>query len=388
MLFSVGLIILVATLMGFIANRFHLPSLLGFLITGMLLGRYGLNLVDESIYMASASLRQVALIVILTRAGLSLNLADLKLVGRPAILLSFLPASFEILAVTALGPLFFNMSILEASILGCILAAVSPAVVVPKMLDLLKSKIGNHQVPKLIMAGASLDDIFVLVLFSILMKMYEHGQANLLGILRLPIAILLGLLLGLSLGMAINKLFKIFHIRDTLKLLIILSIYFITLSLIESQNMIPISGMLAVLTSGMTLLYANKDLAGRLAGRFSKVWVFCEIFLFVLVGLMIDVKLLLSGSITALVFIIICMIFRGMGIQISLIKSPLSKKERLFTTIAYMPKATVQAAIGSIPLAKGLASGEDILLLSVMVIMITAPLSAYGMDLTSKKLLG
>lgn len=355
------------------------------LLTGMILGPYALNLLDGSILSISSDLRQLALIIILTRAGLALNIEDLKKVGRPAILMCFVPAVFEILGVVLIAPKFLGISILDAAIMGAVVAAVSPAVIVPRMLKLMEEGYDSkNSIPQLIMAGASVDDIFVIVLFTSFTALASGGSFTPITLIQIPVSIILGMASGLGLII----LFKRIHMRDSAKTIILLSISFLFIALEKAlEDIIPISGLLAVMSMGITLLQGYSAVAKRLSSKFSKLWVGAEILLFILVGATVDIKYAISVGTLALLVIIGAMLFRMLGVFICLLKTKLSMKERLFCMIAYCPKATVQAAIGSIPLSMGLGCGQIVLTVAVLAILITAPLGALGIDLSYKKFL-
>jgi NhaP-type Na+/H+ or K+/H+ antiporter len=369
-----------------IFNRLKLPGLLGMILTGIVLGPYVLNLISEDILNISAELRQIALIIILTRAGLAIDIADLKKVGRPAILMCFVPATFEIVAVTLLAPLLLDVTTLEAAIMGTVLAAVSPAVIVPRMLHLMESGYGKDKsIPQLIMAGASVDDIYVIVLFTAFMGMYGGNGFDASALINVPIAIVLGLLLGVIAGLILVQVFKKLHIRDTVKVLILLSTAFLFVTLEAFlKPYLPVSGLLAVMALGATLLKTYEVLAKRLKGKFSKIWVGAEILLFVLVGAAVNIHYLFIAGFSAVLLILFALFIRVIGVNVSLLNTKLTIKERLFCSIAYLPKATVQAAVGAIPLAAGVTAGDTILTVAVLAIMITAPLGAIGIDNTYK----
>jgi len=390
MLKSLALIFLLGLVMGSIFNKLKLPSLLGMLFTGIILGPYALNLLDDKILTISPDLRQLALVIILTRAGLALDIKDLKKVGRPAILMCFVPALFEITGTILLAPNLLGISILEAAIMGTVIAAVSPAVIVPKMLKLMETGYGKtNSIPQLIMAGASVDGIFVIILFTSFTRGIATGASfSAISLLQIPISIVLGLILGILLGLFLSYLFKHIHLRDSMKVLIILSISFLFIALESSlKGVLPISGLLAVMSMGATLLKTYSKLATRISMKFSKLWVGAEILLFVLVGATVDIKYTLSSGIMVILLILGCLIFRMAGVFSSLIKTKLNSKERGFCMIAYMPKGTVQAAIGAIPLSMGLSCGQIVLTVAVSAILITAPLGAVGIDITCKTLL-
>ena len=393
MLLSLALIFLCGMLLGKIFSLLKLPSLLGLIITGIILGPYCLNLLDSSILSISADLRELALIIMLTRAGLNLDIEDLKKVGRPAILMCFVPASFEIIGMVLIAPRLFNITLFEAALMGSVVAAVSPAVLVPKMLKLIDERYGtNKSIPQLLMAGASVDDIFVIVLFASFTSLVKGGSVSALDFLKIPTSIIFGLLIGVITALILTKFFTRFHIRDSAKVVIILSISFILVTIENSiskffNGIIGFSGLLAVMSVGAFLKAKKQELSKRLSLKYSKLWVAAEIMLFVLVGATVNIKYALNTGFTGILLIFAVLIFRMLGVLISLIKTNLNKKERIFSMIAYCPKATVQAAIGSIPLSLGFASGEIILTIAVLAILITAPLGSFAIELFYKRLL-
>lgn len=389
MLFSIALIFIFGIALSEILQKLKIPGLLGMLITGIILGPYCLNLIVPEILNISKDLREIALIVVLFRAGLSLDMKDLKKVGRPAILLSFIPATIEILVITLLSPLIFQIGYIEAAIMGSVVAAVSPAVVVPRMLKLMESGYGkNKRIPQLIMAGASVDDIYVIVLFTAFIGIAKGDKFSSFNILSVPISIVTGLLVGIFAGVILTRIFKKIHMRDTVKTLIIFSTAFLIITLESfASGYVPLSGLLAIMAMGVTILKKYEILAKRLSGKFSKLWVGSEIVLFVLVGAAVNIHYLKNAGFFAIMLILTAIIFRIFGVFLSLIKTPLNIKEKIFCSIAYLPKATVQAAIGGIPLAMGIPSGETILTVAVLAIIITAPLGAIGIDMSYKKLL-
>ena len=389
MLTSLSLIFLLGLISGKIFEEFKLPSLLGMIITGVILSPYAFNLLDPSILKISADLRQVALVIILTRAGLSLDINDLKKVGRPAILMCFVPACFEIIAVVLVAPRLLNITILEAAIMGSVIAAVSPAVVVPRMIKLINEGYGRkNSIPQLIMAGVSVDDIFVIVLFTSFISLEVGGRISALDFIQIPISIILGIIVGLIVGFLLVKLFKKFSIRDTNKIIIILSISFLLLELEKVlENIIGMSALLSIMTVGIVISRKNFKLGSRLSLQYNKLWVGAEILLFVLVGATVDLSYALKAGIPGISIVLISLSFRMIGVYVSLYKTRLSRKEKIFSMIAYTPKATVQAAIGAIPLTMGLACGQDVLTVAVLSILITAPFGAIGIDRLYDKLL-
>ena len=389
MLFSLTLIFLSGIILGSIFNRLKLPQLVGMLLTGIILGPYFLNLLDPKILSISADLRQIALIIILTRAGLNLDINDLKKVGRPAVLMCFVPATFEILGMIIFAPKFLGLGLLDSAILGTVIAAVSPAVVVPKMLKLMEEGYGtDRSIPQLIMAGASVDDVFVIVLFTSFIGLASNGTFSMLNLIRIPTSILFGISVGFLCAIFLIYLFKKIHIRDSLKVIIILNISFLLVTFEHSlTGIIGFSGLLAIMSIGTGIQAKNTILSKRLSIKYSKLWITAEVMLFVLVGATVNIKYALGASIPAILLIITVLIFRMIGVFLCLVGTSLSYRERLFCMIAYCPKATVQAAIGSIPLSMGLPSGNIILTVAVLSILITAPLGAFAIDISYKKLL-
>lgn len=389
MLLSLSLILILGMFMGWICRKMKLPALLGMLITGIILGPYGLNLLDGSILGISAELRKIALIIILTRAGLGLDLSGFKKIGRPAVLMCFVPASFELLGMILLAPKLMGLSVLESAVMGAVLAAVSPAVVVPRMVKLMDEGYGVKEgIPQLILAGASVDDVYVIVLFPTFVGMMQGEGASILKFVNIPVSIFFGIAIGLFLGVLLAYFFKKVHIRDTSKVLIILSISFL-LVVIEDKltTAITFSSLIAVMFIGIGLQKKREAVAKRLSVKYGKLWVAAEVFLFVLVGATVNIEYLGKIGAKAFVVIIGALIFRMFGVFVCLLGTNLKRKERLFAMMAYTPKATVQAAIGGIPLALGLACGDTVLTVAVLAIVFTAPLGAFAIDWSYKKLL-
>ena len=386
MLLSISLILIIGMSLGHICQKLKLPSLLGMLITGMILGPYVLNLLDPNILAISADLRKIALIIILTRAGLGLDLSALRKLGRPAFLMCFVPATFELIGIVLFGPKLLGLTALEAAIMGTVLAAVSPAVVVPRMVKLMDE--GYKDIPQLILAGASVDDVYVIVLFSTFIGMIQGQGANIMSFINIPISIILGILIGLLLGFLLSYFFKNIHIRDTSKVLIILSISLLLVVLEDSlTTSITFSSLISIMFIGVGLKRNREIVAKRLSIKYGKLWVGAEVFLFVLVGATVNINYLTHVGFKALLLILLALIFRMFGVFICLLKTKLNKKEKLFAMIAYTPKATVQAAIGGIPLSLGLSCGDITLTVAVLAIVLTAPLGAFAIDLSYKKLL-
>lgn len=389
MLLSIALILIVGMSMGWICQKCKLPSLLGMLATGVILGPYVLNLLDSSILGISSELRKIALIIILTRAGLGLDLSGLKKIGRPAVLMCFVPASFELLGMILIAPKLMGLSLLEAAIMGAVLAAVSPAVVVPRMVKLMDEGYGVKEgIPQLILAGASVDDVYVIVLFSTFVGMMQGEGASVLSFVNIPVSILLGIAIGLLIGFILAYFFKRVHIRDTSKVLIILSISFLLVVLEDAlTTAITFSALIAIMFIGIGLQRNREVVAKRLSVKYGKLWVAAEVFLFVLVGATVNIGYLGKVGVKALVVIIGALAFRMLGVFVCLLGTSLKGNERLFVMMAYTPKATVQAAIGGIPLALGFACGDTVLTVAVLAIVLTAPLGAFAIDFSYKKLL-
>lgn len=389
MLMSISLMLLMGMFLGWVCKKLRLPSLLGMMMTGVILGPYVLNLIDISILNISADLRKIALIIILTRAGLTLDLKDLKKVGRPAILMCFLPATFEILGMIVLAPKLFHISILEAAVIGTVVAAVSPAVIVPKMIKLIDEGYGvNNSIPQLILAGASVDDVFVIVLFTAFTGLAQGKQISVMSFVNIPISICLGIAIGLLSGFLLAQFFMKVHIRDTAKVIIFLSISFALVTAEDSlTSVITFSALIAVMFMGIAMQKYRKEVSSRLSLKFNKLWVCAEILLFVLVGATVDLHYVTSSAASAVLLIFGVLCFRMLGVFLCTLRTKLSLKERLFCMLAYIPKATVQAAIGGIPLSMGLNCGKIVLTIAVMAILITAPLGAFLIELTYKKLL-
>lgn len=395
MLTSLAFIFLAGLAMAGICGRLGLPRIIGMLFTGILLGPNVFNLLDSSILLISPQLRQMALIIILLKAGLSLNLSDLRQVGRPAVMMSFVPASFEILAFLLFGPFILGISRVEAALLGSVLAAVSPAVVIPRMVQLMEEKYGtDRSIPQMIMAGASCDDIFVIVLFSTFLGMVQGGSVRAADFLNIPVSIVLGILLGAVFGYGLSRFFerayeKKHYIRNSMKVVIVLGMSFLLMS-VEAwlEDVVSVSGLLAVVSMACMIKIKSAPIVSkRLSEKFGKLWVAAEVMLFVLVGAAVDIRYTLGAGAAAVLMIAIALGFRAVGVCLCLAGTKLNRRERLFGIIAYLPKATVQAAIGSVPLAAGLPCGQLVLSVAVLSILITAPLGAVGMDLTYRKFL-
>ena len=387
MLLSISLILLVGMSMSWICRKIKLPGLLGMLVTGIVLGPYMLDLLDESILGISSELRKIALIIILTRAGLGLDLSGLKKIGRPAVLMCFVPASLEILGMILLAPKLMGLTVLEAAIMGAVLAAVSPAVVVPRMVRLMDEGYGvNKGIPQLILAGASVDDVYVIVLFSTFTGMMQGESASVTSFLNVPVSIFLGVVLGLLLGTFFAYYLKKVHLRDTAKVLIILSVSFL-LVVIEDHLNTPItfSALIAIMFIGIGLQKKREAVAKRLSVKYGKLWVGAEVFLFVLVGATVNIEYFGKVGVQALAVILGALVFRMLGVFICLPGTDLTGREKMFCMLAYTPKSTVQAAIGGIPLSLGFACGDMVLTVAVLAIVLTAPLGALAIDSLYKK---
>ena len=395
MLTSLSFIFLVGIAMGAICQKLKLPRIIGMLATGIMLGPYVLDLLDSSILSISSDLRKMALIIILLKAGLSLNLEDLKKVGRPAIMMAFVPATFELIGYLVFAPVILGITRVEAAVMGSVLAAVSPAVVVPRMVQLMENKYGTEKaIPQMIMAGASCDDIFVIVLFTTFLSMAQGGSADIKAFVNIPISIILGIILGTIVGYLLYLFFetayaKKHYVRNSMKVIIVLGFSFLLIA-IEGwlEGKIAVSGLLAVVSMACVLkMKCTSFVSKRLSEKFGKLWLAAEVILFVLVGAAVDIRYTLDAGLAAVAMIFAALIFRSFGVWLCTVKTSLTLKERAFCVIAYLPKATVQAAIGSVPFAAGLPCGKIVLSVAVMAIIITAPLGAFGMDFTYKKFL-
>ena len=388
MLLSLALVFLCGMILGKLFELLKLPSLLGMLLTGILLGPYALNLLDPALLDISVYLRQIALIIILTRAGLNLDIHELKKVGRPAALMCFLPACFEIVGAVVLAPPLLGVSYLEAAIMGAVLGAVSPAVVVPRMLRMMETGYGKSKgIPQMLIAGASVDDVLVIVLFTALTGVAKGGKMDTMSLLSVPTSIVFGLIGGCVVGLGLSALFSKIHVRDSGKVLIILSLAFLMVTLEHTMTgAIGFSGLLAAMAMGAMLEQRKNNVAVRLSDKFSKLWVAAEILLFVCVGAMVDIRYTAKAGFAVVLMILGALLFRMLGVGVCMIKTTLTKKERLFAALAYTPKATVQAAIGGIPLTMGLACGDIVLTVAVLSILVTAPLGAILIDATYQKL--
>lgn len=389
MLVSVALIMLIGMFLGWLSKKIRLPSLVGMILTGIIIGPNVFGLIDSSLLNISSELREIALVIILTRAGLGLDVNELKKAGRPALLMCFVPATFEIIGTVIFAPMLFGISYIEAALAGSVIAAVSPAVVVPRMLGLIDKGYGiDKQIPQIIMGGASADDVYVIVLFTSFLAILSGGSASALDFIQIPTSILLGIIVGIITGFALVLFFKKIHMRDSAKVIVILSVSFLLLGFEDIlEDYVHISGLIAIMALGMSIFAMNKELSKRLSAKYNKIWIAAEIMLFVLVGAAVDIKSIISYGLTALILLVIAMAFRMSGVFVSLLGTKLSMKERLFCMFAYSPKATVQAAIGAVPLAAGLECGELILAVAVLAILITAPFGAFMIDFTYKKLL-
>lgn len=391
MLTSLSLIFLVGLVMGAICQKLKLPRIIGMLVTGIVLGPYVLDFLDPSILSISADLRKMALIIILIKAGLSLDLKDLKKAGRSAILMSFVPASCEIIGYILLAPVILGINHAEAAVMGAVLAAVSPAVVVPRMVMLIEKHYGTDKaIPKMILSGASCDDIFVIVLFTTFLNVAQGGKANVMDFVNIPVSIILGIILGIVTGLWLYLFFETSYarkhtVRNSMKVIIVLGFSFL---LIAIEGKVSVSGLLAVVAMACTLKFkCVPAVSARLSEKFGKLWLAAEVILFVLVGAAVDIRYTLKAGLPALLMILTALVFRAAGVLLCTVKTNLTWKERLFCVIAYLPKATVQAAIGSVPLAAGLACGQIVLSVAVLAIIVTAPLGALGIDCSYKRLL-
>lgn len=389
MLKSIALIMLIGMSSGWVCRKVKLPGLLGMLFTGIILGPYVFNLLDSSILLVSADIRKIALVIILTRAGLTLNLEDLKKVGRPAFLMCFVPATFEMIGMIILAPRLLSVSLIEAAVIGTVVAAVSPAVVVPKMIKLMEDGYGTKQgIPQLILAGASVDDVYVIVMFTAFTSLAQGGNVSVMSFVNIPVSIMFGIIIGIIIGKALAVVWKKLHIRDTVKAAIFLSVALLLVDIEASLNTpITFASLISVMFIGIALKKDRPEVAFRLSQKYNKMWVWAEVMLFVLVGATVDIGYVAYAGVSSIVIIIGALIFRMAGVALCMAGTKLKLKERVFCMLAYTPKATVQAAIGGVPLSMGLACGNTVLTVAVLAIIITAPLGAFAIDMTYRKLL-
>ena len=388
MLNSLALIILLGLVSAMILEKIKLPNIIGMLIVGIMLGPSMFNMLDESLLSISGDIKEIALIIILLKAGLSLDLTDLKKVGRPAVLLCFLPATFEILGFIIFGPKLLGLTLLESAILGAVMGAVSPAVIVPRMTFLLENGYGKKGLPQMVIAGSSADDVYVIVIFTALLALAKGSKISIMSFLNIPISIILGILMGVLVGFIMVYLFKNYKLRNTYKVIILLSICFLFVSIEKSlEGKLAISGFLAIMSMGVTIFNKYPSLSKIFQVKFSKMWLISEIILFVLVGASVNISYAFKAGLGTIVIIFIALLFRMLGTYLCLLKTKFNNKERLFTCITQIPKATVQAAIGGVPLEMGLLCGNTVLTVAVLSIIITAPLGSILIDKTQYKLL-
>lgn len=389
MLKSIALIMLIGMSAGWVCRKVKLPGLIGMLFTGIILGPYILNMLDSSILLVSADIRKIALVIILTRAGLTLNLEDLKKVGRPAFLMCFVPATFEMIGMIILAPRLLDVSLIEAAVIGAVVAAVSPAVVVPEMIKLMEEGYGTKQgIPQLILAGASVDDVYVIVMFTAFTSLAQGSNVSVMSFVNIPVSIIFGIIIGIIIGKALAVVWKKVHIRDTVKAAIFLSVALLLVGVEASLNTpITFASLISVMFIGIALKKDRPEVAFRLSQKYNKMWVWAEVMLFVLVGATVDIGYVAYAGVSSIVIIIGALIFRMAGVALCMAGTKLKLKERVFCMLAYTPKATVQAAIGGVPLSMGLACGNTVLIVAVLAIIITAPLGAFAIDMTYRKLL-
>lgn len=389
MLFSIGLILISGLFAGWLCKKIRFPALFGMIIAGIIIGPYCFNLIDNSILSISTQLRRIALIIILLRAGLKLNVSDLKKVGRPAVLMCFVPATIEMLGMILFAPVFLGLSRLDSAILGAVIAAVSPAVIVPKMIKLIDEKRGNEKgIPQMILAGASVDDVFVIVMFTTFTALAQGEGFSVSNFVEVPVSILTGIAAGIFCGLILALFWKKVHIRDTAKIIILLSASFGLVTLEDKfSSIIPFAGLISVMTMGIAIRMKKYEVAGRLSAKLDRIWVPSELFLFVLVGASVAITSAMNAGLNSILLLIVVLVFRMLGVALCMIGTKLNLKERIFCMLAYTPKATVQAAIGGFPLAMGLSCGQTVLTVSVIAILFTAPLGAFAIDATYKKFL-
>lgn len=389
MLKSIALIMLIGMSAGWVCRKVKLPGLIGMLFTGIILGPYVLNMLDSSILLVSADIRKIALVIILTRAGLTLNLEDLKKVGRPAFLMCFVPATFEMIGMIILAPRLLDVSLIESAVIGAVVAAVSPAVVVPEMIKLMEEGYGTKQgIPQLILAGASVDDVYVIVMFTAFTSLAQGSNVSVMSFVNIPVSIIFGIIIGIIIGKALAVVWKKVHIRDTVKAAIFLSVALLLVGVEASLNTpITFASLISVMFIGIALKKDRPEVAFRLSQKYNKMWVWAEVMLFVLVGATVDIGYVAYAGVSSIVIIIGALIFRMAGVALCMAGTKLKLKERVFCMLAYTPKATVQAAIGGVPLSMGLVCGNTVLTVAVLAIIITAPLGAFAIDMTYRKLL-
>lgn len=389
MLKSIALIMLIGMSAGWVCRKVKLPGLIGMLFTGIILGPYVLNMLDSSILLVSADIRKIALVIILTRAGLTLNLEDLKKVGRPAFLMCFVPATFEMIGMIILAPRLLDVTLIEAAVIGAVVAAVSPAVVVPEMIKLMEEGYGTKQgIPQLILAGASVDDVYVIVMFTAFTSLAQGSNVSVMSFVNIPVSIIFGIIIGIIIGKALAVVWKKVHIRDTVKAAIFLSVALLLVGVEASLNTpITFASLISVMFIGIALKKDRPEVAFRLSQKYNKMWVWAEVMLFVLVGATVDIGYVAYAGVSAIVIIIGALIFRMAGVALCMAGTKLKLKERVLCMLAYTPKATVQAAIGGVPLSMGLVCGNTVLTVAVLAIIITAPLGAFAIDMTYRKLL-
>lgn len=389
MLFSAALMLLAGMALGWLCKRAGLPALLGMIVTGIILGPSVLNLIDGSVLSISAELRRIALIIILARAGLTLDIRDLKKVGRPAVLMCFVPASFEIAGMIVLAPVLFGMTVVEAALTGAVVAAVSPAVIVPKMIRLMEEGYGTEKsIPQLILAGAAVDDVFVIVLFTAFTGLAQGERISAMSFVNIPVSICLGMAAGIFLGYLLSKFFERVHVRDTVKVIVILCVSFLLVTAEDRiKGPVTFSALIAIMFMGIAVQKYRREVSVRLSAKFNRLWVCAELVLFVLVGAAVDIHYVSGAALYAVILIFGVLVFRMLGVLLCLARTNLTWKERLFCMLAYTPKATVQAAIGGVPLSLGLSCGNMVLTIAVMAILITAPLGAFLIEVSHKKLL-
>lgn len=389
MFISITYILFLGMFLGFLCKKIKFPSLFGMIIAGIILGPYVLNAISPSVLNISAEIRKIALIIILIRAGLKLSFEDLKKNGRPAILMCFVPAAFEVVGMVILAPKLLGLDFIDAAILGAVIGAVSPAVIVPRMIKLIDEGYGFEKgIPQMILAGASVDDVFVIVLFTTFTSLAEGGKVEIRSFINIPLSIIIGIVVGFMAGYVLVIYFNKVHVRDTVKVMVVLGISFV-LTFVEDKwgNYIPFASLIAIMALGLMIKRKKQEVATRLSVKFDKLWVVAEIFLFVLVGASVRVDSLRNAGGSAVFLILLVLLFRMLGVMMCLIRTKFKLKEKAFCMLAYLPKATVQAAIGGVPLSMGLKCGDIVLTVSVIAILITAPLGALAIDLTYKRCL-
>lgn len=383
---SLGLILFLGRLIGYTLDKLHVPGFIGMIVVGILLGPSVFNIIDLKILNISSELRQIALVVVLTRSGLNLNLRELKKVGRSAILMCFIPATFEIVAVGVSGHFLLNLSWFESFLLGCVLGAVSPAVISPRMIKLINDGYTKNSIPQIILAGASADDTYTIILFYAFLGIVQNGSFDVLSVSLIPLTIISAIVLGIIFGIGLVYFYKKTNFKTVINVLVFFAFSLILLGLEELiKAYFDISALITIMVMGMVVLYKLPKVASDLSDGFNKIWKFFEIFLFVLVGAAVEFKYILTAGGYGILVLAIGLLFRSLGVYLCVLGTKLDFKEKLFCIFAYLPKATVQASIGGIALSLGLECGGVVLAIAVLAIVITAPIGGFLIDIFGKR---